>query len=630
MSNKNLATEILVHIGGKENVSMVTHCATRLRFNLKDNKKADKKAMEKLEGVLGVVEKGGQFQVVIGNEVANVFQEVTTLGDFNTDRTAEEDVKQGVLNTVFDTIAGIFTPFLPALIGAGMIKAVMSFLVVLKLVDSGTQIYAILNIIADSAFYFMPMMLAYSAAQKFKTNPYLAMTLGGILLHPNFVSMVDIAKAGGDPLSLLGIPIPLVSYSSSVIPIILSVWFMSFVYKTADRISPKIIKFLFVPLVTTLVTAPIMLVAIGPLGNYIGNVVAAGISFLDTRAGWLTPMLIGAFNPLLVMAGMHYAIVPFGLNSLATVGYDTLVGPGMLPSNIAQGGAALAVALRTKDSKLKQLASSAGVTALCGITEPAIYGVNLKLKRPFYAVLIAGGLGGLFAGIFSVRRYSSGPIGLLTLPVYLGDPVSNFVFAILACVVAFVAAFILTLVFGFEDPAEAEDVIAVKAEEKMIINNAAMSIVSPMSGETVPLSTIDDEMFSTEILGKGIAIKPDIGRVIAPFDGIVNVFVTKHAIGLVGDNGIELLIHVGLDTVKLDGKYFTAKVKNDTHIKKGEVILEFDMEAIESEGYQVVTPVIISNSNNFDSIWPTKEKQVQFGDDLVNINIMEGDINYEM
>jgi PTS system beta-glucosides-specific IIC component len=629
---KKMASVILEKVGGKENVSMVTHCATRLRFNLKDEKKADTAALKNTQGVIGVVAQGGQYQVVIGNDVPNVYREIAALGNFS----GEGDTggaKKGVVNAVFDTVSGIFTPFLPALSGAGMIKAVMALLVTFKVISTASQVYAILNFIADAAFYFMPILLAYSSAQKFKANPYLAMTLGGVLLHPNFAAMVAAARAGGDPLAFIGVPISLVNYGSSVVPIILTVWGMSYVQRFAEKISPKIVKFFTVPLITLLVTAPVMLTVIGPLGNFIGVGIANGVTFLNARVGWLTPMIIGAFTPLLVMGGMHYALVPIGAMNIASLGFDTLIGPGMLGSNIAQGGAALAVAFKTKNASLKQLASSAGVTALCGITEPAMYGVTLRLKRPLYAVLISGGVSALFAGIFGVRRFMSGSPGLLTLPAYLGEPLANFIFAVLTCVISAVLAFVLTLVFGFDDPkentkaagnADAANADAGKAAigEKDAPHSASLSrsLASPLSGVLVPLENVKDEAFSSGALGKGIAILPDKGILMSPVDGIVDsVTDAKHAISLVADNGAEILIHIGMDTVGLNGKPFHPQVKEGQRVKTGEVLIEFDIQAIKDAGLDTVTPVVIVNSDAFKTIQFTESERIATGDLLMTI-----------
>ncbi|MDR2600884.1 MAG: beta-glucoside-specific PTS transporter subunit IIABC [Spirochaetaceae bacterium] len=621
---KKLALSILENVGGKKNVSFVTHCATRLRFNLKDEKKADASALKSAQGVIGVVAQGGQYQVVIGAEVSNVYRELTALGDFSGEggATSNGAGKKSVINAIFDTVSGIFTPFLPALSGAGMIKAVMALLVAFKIISASSQLYAVLNFIADAAFYFMPVLLAYSSAQKFKANPYLAMTLGGVLLHPAFASMVAAARSGGDPLTFIGVPIGLISYGSSVVPIILSVWGMSYVQRFAEKISPKIVKFFTVPLITLLITAPLMLTFIGPLGNFIGVGIAGGVQFLNTRVGWLTPMIIGAFSPLLVMGGMHYALVPIGAMNIASLGFDTLVGPGMLGSNIAQGGAALAVAFKTKNAALKQLASSAGVTALCGITEPAMYGVTLRLKRPLYAVLISGGVSALFAGIFGVRRFMSGSPGLLTLPAYLGEPLANFVFAVITCVISAILAFTLTLVFGFEDPKDeaAGGGAARKAASEPEVKSGV--IASPLTGYLAPLKNVKDEAFASGALGAGVAVTPESGVLVSPVSGVVDSITdAKHAVNIIADNGAEILMHIGMDTAGLNGKPFTVKVTEGRRVKTGDVLVEFDIQAIKDAGLDVITPIVVANSGVFKSVKIAQGGRISQGEELITLTI---------
>jgi PTS system beta-glucosides-specific IIC component len=459
MNYKQLAKDILKNVGGMENVSGLTHCATRLRFNLKDSSKAQTEDIKMIKGVMGVINKGGQYQVVIGSDVANVYREINDLGSFDGNNSSSEADNKGPVVKVLDTIAGIFTPIIPAITGAGMLKAVMALLVTFKLIATNTQTYAILSVMADAAFFFLPFLIASSAAKKFKVNPYMAMSIAGVILHPNFTNMVAAAKKANQTINFIGLPVSLASYSSSVIPIILAVWIMSYVEPLADKVSPKPVKFFTKPLLTLLVTAPLTLILIGPLGIIIGNGISKGIAFLNSYASWLVPLIVGTFSPLLVMTGTHYGLIPIGINNIATAGFDTVVGPGMLGSNIAQGGAALAVALKTKNKDLKQLASSAGITAVCGITEPAMYGVNLKLKKPLIAAMIGGGVSGLFLGITGVGRYTSGSPGLLALPGYIGtNGLRNITFAIIGSAIAFVVAFVATLIMGFEDaPASADN-----------------------------------------------------------------------------------------------------------------------------------------------------------------------------
>lgn len=610
MDYKKLALAILKGVGGEDNVSLATHCATRLRFNLKDEAKADTEQLKKTKGIMGVVNKGGQYQIVIGSDVGSVYKELLSLASFEaeTGSTSERREKKSPIIAVLDTIAGIFTPIIPAITGAGMLKAVMALLVSFKVIHADSQTYQVLNIFADAAFYFLPFLIANSAAKKFKCNAYMAMSIAGVMLHPSFQAMMSAAKEAGTGIHFIGLPVSIVTYSSSVIPIILGIWFMSIVEPIVDKVSPKPVKFFTKPLLTLIITAPVTLIVLGPLGNIIGNVIAAGITFLNTYASWLVPLIVGTFTPLMVMTGMHYALIPIGINNIATAGFDTVVGPGMLGSNIAQGGAALAVAFKTKDPNLRQLAFSSGITAVCGITEPALYGVNLKLKRPLIAAMAGGGVSGLFLGITGVGRYTSGSPGLLALPGYIGtEGLRNITFAVIGAAIAFGASFIISFILGIGDEKTGKEEKAEAVKEKMAMNTSPIIsgpvIYSPIEGETAPLSEVPDPAFSKEILGKGVAIRPSEGRVVSPVKGkIAALFETKHAVGIVSEDGAEVLIHIGLDTVKLGGLHYTAHVNTGDQVNIGDLLIEFDMEKIKEAGYDITTPVIISNSGNFEDV----------------------------
>ncbi|MDY4253641.1 MULTISPECIES: beta-glucoside-specific PTS transporter subunit IIABC [unclassified Clostridium] len=619
MNYENLAKSILEKIGGKENVSNLTHCATRLRFNLKDNSKAKTSEIKNINGVMGVVDKGGQYQVIIGNDVNHVYKEVVKIANLdNMSSNASEEVDdRKPIAKVIDTITGIFTPILPAITAAGMMKAVLALLTAFKLVTTDSQSYQIVNFMADSAFYFLPILLANSAAKKFKCNQYLAMMLGGMLLHPTFVTMVNTAKEAGTSISVFGLPISLASYSSSVLPIILGVWFMSYVEPIADKVSPKAIKFFTKPLITAVVTGIVLLVVIGPLGYIISDKIGLAIKTLETYASWLVPTLIGGLTPLLVMTGTHYGLIPIGINNRMTMGYDTIIYPGMLASNVSQGGAALAVALKTKNSEIRQLASSAGITAVCGITEPALYGVNLRFKTPLYSSMIGGAVGGLFLGLFRVCNYSGGSPGFLTLPSYIGgDTMMNFVYACIGAVISVAVSFVSCLVL-YKDKEE----VTVKEDENLqrALGNEII-IASPMKGEIMPLNEVNDETFASEMMGKGVAIKPVDGKVVSPINGIVQtIFKTKHAIGLKSEDGTEILIHIGMDTVQLEGKHFKAYVKDGDKVKIGDTLIEFDTEAIKKEGYELTTPVIVTNTNDYLEVLARGVKKVNTGDAIISI-----------
>jgi PTS system beta-glucosides-specific IIC component len=604
MDYQALGKSILEKVGGESNISALNHCATRLRFNLKDESIPVDADVKAIPGVMGVVRKGGQYQVVIGSDVANVYNVINDLASIGEGSDGDKPKeKKKVLDVIIDTMSGIFTPILPAITAAGMIKAVLALLVAFKVVNSEATVYQVLNFMADAAFYFLPILLASSAAKKFKCNPYLAMMLGGILLHPNFISMVNASKESGEAIKFTLFTITNASYSSSVLPIILIVWFMSYVEPIADKISPKPVKFFTKPLITILVTGLVGLIIIGPIGYIISNYIAAAVNGLNTYCSWLVPVLVGTLTPLLVMTGTHYGLIPIGINNRMTIGHDTLIYPGMLASNVAQGGAALAVSIKSKDKDVKALASSAGITAVCGITEPALYGVNLRFKTPLYAAMVGGGVGGLFMGIFKVKNYSGGSPGFLTLPSYIGDDtLTSFYFACIGAVISVVIAFIVTLIIYKDEKKEeiVETTDESKAEGKNAAEEKEIELTAPITGEAVDLNKVDDPTFSEEILGKGAAIIPSEGKVVAPFDGtVVSVFDTKHAIALESDNGLELLIHIGLDTVKLGGKYYEAKVENGAKIKRGQELITFDMDKIKEEGYDIITPVVVTNPDDY-------------------------------
>ena len=604
MNYENLAKQILKNVGGQENVSNLTHCATRLRFNLKDLSKANTEAIKKTKGVMGVVDKGAQYQIIIGSDVANVYKELLRIGNFQSSSSKNDGEKKG-LDKIFDIISGTFTPI---------------FLTSFGLMSKESQTYYILSFMADAIFFLFPVALGYTAAVKFKCNPFMGMLMGGIMIHPNWTALVNAKEA----VTLFGLPVKLVSYTSSVIPIILVVWVMSYVENFADKISPKPIKFFSKPLITILVMGPLALIALGPIGSVLGEGLADIVTSINNVAPWSIPMIIGGVSPLLVLVGMHYAFFPLSFNDLALKGSENVLGPGMLVSNIAQGGAVLCVSLKTKNRDLKQLAGSAGLTALLGITEPAMYGVTMKLKKPLIAVCSGGALAGLCIGLMGVVRYSSGAPGLASIAIFIGENPMNIVHALIGCAIAFVSAFALTWIIGFEDPANEDDQIEDESLEEVAVDKAPLmnkiTIASPLKGNIVPLNEVKDETFASEMMGKGIAINPTEGKVVSPINGTVQmIFKTKHAIGLKSEDGAEILIHIGMDTVQLDGKHFTAHVKDGDKVKVGDTLVEFDMNAIKNEGYELITPVIITNTIEYLEIVPKDIKSVNTGETLITI-----------
>lgn len=454
-----LAKKIIALVGGEANIANVTHCITRLRFNLKDESKADTEAIRSTPGVVGVTSANGQYQVIIGAEVTQVYEKVAAqLHNLEGGSAAPAKQEGSFVSRLIDTITGIFTPILPPLTAAGMLKAVLAILVAFKMVDSASSTYQVINFMADATFYFLPILLANSAAKKLGCNPYLAMMLGGILIHPNFVSMVTASKETGDAITVFGLPIYNATYSSSVIPILLGVLLMSKVEPLANKFAPKAVRFFTAPLITMLVVGIATLCVLGPIGYVISNILASAINGLSAIAPWLAPTIIGALLPFLVMTGTHHALTPIGINNRMTIGFDTIIYPGQLASNIAQGAAALAVSFKTKNMELKELTSSTGITAVCGITEPVLYGVTMKIRTNMIAAMVGGGVGGFFMGLMNTKNYSGGSPGLLTLPSYIGldAPMSNFYFACAGAAIAFVVGFVVSFIL-YKDPVEGQE-----------------------------------------------------------------------------------------------------------------------------------------------------------------------------
>ncbi|MDT0125442.1 beta-glucoside-specific PTS transporter subunit IIABC [Paenibacillus sp. RRE4] len=626
MNNKDLAKNVLELVGGEQNISGLTHCATRLRFVLKDDSKADLKTLNQLEGVLKAQNSGGQVQVIIGAKVDAVYNEVKSLTSDRLENSEESAASSGSkkkrnpFNAVLETIAGIFTPILPALVGCGMIKCFATVMAALGWLE-GSGFMVIINMIGDLIFYFLPFFLAVSAAHKFKTNPYLAVALAAGLMHPTILNAAaQIAETGVSTVDFLGMPILLMKYSSSVIPIILAVWIMSYLYPLVNRVIPKFLQVLLTPMIVLFIMVPLELIVFGPVGSHIGDWLTNGINSLFSTAGVLAGAILGFFKPIMVMFGMHYAIMPIQVQQVATLGATVLL-PTALAANLAQAGAAFGVFVLTKNKTMKSAAGSSGLTALFGITEPAIYGVTLKYKRPFFAACLAGGI---VSGFFSLVHTTANAIalpGVLALGTYTSD---RYMYVVIGCIAAVVLAFVFTLIAGIKEDADgspsqkksgrvsidsSNDVGSTAPLEKSILNETSSSdmlIVSPMTGEIKPISEVEDQAFAQELMGKGIAIVPTEGKVYAPFDGVVEaLYRTKHAIGLKANNGVEILIHIGVDTVSLKGKYFNAHIKQGEAIQAGDLLVEFDPDGIKSAGYNTITSIVVTNMQQYGDVLTT-------------------------
>lgn len=601
MKYTNTAKEILKTVGGEDNIESLVHCMTRLRFVLKDESQADDAYMKNIPGVMGVMKKGGQYQVIMGNDVASYFKELQKISTFSTNANTTSSKKKNPFEAFVDIISSCMSPLIPALLGGGMIKVLLILLPLMGLLDAKGQTYTILAFFGDAPFYFLPIMLAYTAAIKFNVTPMLAVSVAGIMLHPNFVAMVT----AGDPVFLFGIPVTLASYSSSVIPILIMVWLMQYIESFFEKIIPTAIKSFMKPLLIILISGFLALVVVGPLGTYAGELLSTIILGIQDKAGWLALGLMAAFMPLIIMTGMHWAFAPiFLIASPATP--DILILPAMLASNIAQGAATLAVSLKAKNKNLKQISAAASISALvAGVTEPALYGVNLKLKKPLYAAMISGGIVGIYIGITGLKSFAFAVPSVVSLPQFIGGGSNINIFnALVVTVGSFLLTFILTWIFGFDEEPENAPVPNSDAENTVQSGSGdTKKIAAPTSGKVVPLEKVADTVFSEKMMGDGIAILPDDNTFVAPFNGTVTtVFPTKHAIGLTSDSGIELLIHIGLETVSLDGKFFTTFVEAGDTITEGQKLVEVALDQLIAAGYDITTPVIVTNTDAYIDI----------------------------
>lgn len=617
-TNKEIAVRVLDAVGGKENVNSVVHCATRLRFKLKDEEKADTNRLIQDDDVIQVVQSGGQYQVVIGSHVSDVYRELTGVANF--DGESEKSAEKGnPLNQLIDIISSIFTPFLGAMAGAGVLKGFLTLAVTMNWLAADSGVYTVWYAIADGLFTYLPVMLAFTAAKKFKTNEFLAVSLAMALVHPS------ITELAGQTLSFVGIPVIIgaSAYTSSVIPIILAVFLQSYVERFFKKVIPSFLQIICVPLAVFLIMAPVIFIVVGPLGTIVGNLLGSGYDAIYNLSPILAGAIMGGLWQVFVMFGMHWGFVPIAMVNLTQFGFDTMV-PMLLPAVLAQGGAALAVFFITKNVKLKGLALSSTITSLFGITEPTVYGVTLPLKKPFIAACISGAIGGAIVGFSQVKNYTFGLVSLLSLPSFIPQDtqdMSGLIAAAIGTAVAFGAAFVLTFVLRFEDQPNPADTDTEKSKVPApSITNERIVLSSPLAGRVVPLNEVKDQVFSSGAMGKGIAIDPANGTLVAPADGtITTLFPTGHAIGLTTTDGVEILMHIGMDTVELEGKGFEIFVKQEDQVKKGDLLVKFDLSLIKEAGYSTVTPIVVTNTPNYLDVLDMNQEDVLQGEDFLAI-----------
>ncbi|HFJ7362695.1 TPA: beta-glucoside-specific PTS transporter subunit IIABC [Enterococcus faecium] len=629
MAYEKLVKEILKDVGGKENINGLTHCITRLRFNLKDEEKANTEELKEVPGVVTVVQSGGQYQVVIGNHVRDVYKEFIELSGLSTETEVVKE-KKGLLDSFIDIISGIFTPVLGLLAATGMIKGLNVLFVSLGWFTNTSGTYAILQAAGDCFFYFFPIFLGYTAAKKFGLNQFVGMALGAALVYPAIAGLT----ASVEPLytlfsgtifespiyiTFLGIPVILMNYGSSVIPIVVSTFFGSKLEKSLARIIPGILKSFLAPFLTVIIMVPLTFIIIGPIATWAGDLLGEFVLTIYNFSPIVAGIAVGAIWQVLVMFGLHWGIIPIAINNISVLGYDPVMVLGQA-TPFATAGAVLAVIIKSRNVSVRAIGIPAFISSLFGVSEPSLYGVTLPRKKPFIATLISASVGGLIMGIFGTKSFIMGGMGIFSLPNYISPESgigSGFYGYVIAIVVAFVLSFILTLTFLYDPKEDREaqnrrdnEKNKVESKKNDLMTEVAVSL--PIAGEVFPLSEIADAAFSTELLGKGLAVRPSEGKVYAPFDGTVETFFpTNHAVGLKSVDGIELLIHIGMDTVNLEGKYFVPKVKQEDTIKKGQLLLEFDGKAIQEAGYSIDTPIVVTNTKKYlDVVEKVAEKEL--------------------
>ena len=611
MDYQAIAKEILKDVGGKDNIVDVTHCYTRLRFVLKDTKQANKEALLQTEGVISVVESGGQYQVVLGNKVAHVYNALEPLlAQQLTTKTSTKE-KNSLGNRILNTVAAIFTPVVPAIAASGMLKGILAIAVMVAnnfyQVDlKPLNTYIILSAASDALFYFMPVILGYSAAKVFKTNEYIAMVIGATLCYPTIVSLMTEESA----VTLFGLHVTKANYVSTVIPIILAIFILAYVQRFLEKVIPEVLKIIMVPTLSLLLMIPATLLLFGPIGIYLGD----GVNWLYYYIMNLSPILLGGFIGgiwcVLVIFGAHRGLVPIGINDVARTGRQNLLAFAGA-ANFSQAGAAFGVFVRTKNKDLKAVAASATVTALFGITEPAIYGANLRLKKPMIYAVASGAAGGALMGWGGSYGTAFANQGLLTIPVYAEAGTKAFICYLLGCGIAFFGAFLLTIFLGFNDLPldESRQEPGLKTEAGTV--KEKQRIQAPVQGQLVSLDQINDEVFASQQMGKTLAIYPTEEQIVSPGNGQVTaLYPTHHAIGLKLDNGAEILLHIGINTVELKGRGFETFVKVGERVRLGQKLLSFDKQIIQAAGYDPTVLVIVTNTAEMSVIETTKQTEI--------------------
>lgn len=615
---EQLARDIIMHVGGKENIISLVHCVTRLRFQLKDESKAHDDILKNMDGVVTVMKSAGQYQVVIGNHVPAVYTAVCEAAGISANTKEEPQEHKNVFDALIDTISGIFQPILSIMTAAGMLKGLNALFLALGWYadTSGTAIF--MNAIGDALFMYLPIILGYTSAKKFGLKPFVGLVIGAALCYPAI--QLSALSGGGEALytlfagslfespvymEIFGIPVITMDYTSSVVPVILICFFASKCQKLLEKIIPETLKFFFVPMFTLFLALFCGFIVIGPVATFASNMIAEGIMNVRNFSPMLAGALVGGLWQVLVIFGLHWGFIPIYINNIATIGFDNVMMP-FFGATFAQTAVVVAMLIRTKDKKLKALCAPAAISGIFGVTEPAIYGITLPRKKPFIISCIAAAIAGAYFGFADLKEYIMGGLGIFEFPAMI-DPATNSLdslyVGVIGAVIAMAVGFILTMIFFRDDQPEKEETAAEPSKSELLDKEI---IRMPLHGKVLPLSEVNDAAFSQGVLGKGLAIEPDEGVVISPVNGVVTtLFPTYHAIGITSESGAEILIHVGMDTVQLEGRHFTPLIKQGDTVSIGQKLLTFDMEEIQKAGYSLITPVVVTNSSEYLDILET-------------------------
>ncbi|ENY8664853.1 beta-glucoside-specific PTS transporter subunit IIABC [Clostridioides difficile] len=636
---KQLAQEIVNNVGGKENISGLVHCITRLRFTLKDESIANDNVLKNMEGIVTVMKSGGQYQVVIGNHVEAVYKDVVEIIGLDDSSTSSETKKSGnILDKGIDIISGIFQPVLGIMAACGMLKGFNALFVAMGLYSDVSGGYMVINAAGDALFTFLPLFLGYTSAKKFGLKPMLGLALGAAVCYPAIQG--SSISVGADVMYTLfkgtmfaspvyidffGLPIVSIDYTGTVVPIIFIVYFASRCEKLFNKCVPDLVKFFFVPMLTLLITVPVALIVIGPIATFGSTLISQIVISIRDFSPLLAGAIVGFTWQILVIFGMHWGFIPVYINNVMTLGYDNVMMP-FFACTFASSAVVLAIFFKTKDKKLKEMAIPNFISGIFGVTEPAIYGILLPLKKPFIISCIASGIGGAFYGFFNLRKFITGGMGIFELPAMIEPDggMGNLIVALSGIAISMVVAFVLTMILYKDEKVEESKKVRNKSKEEIKeVKSTKLEreiVTSPIKGEVLKLSDIEDAAFASGVLGQGVAIIPSDGKVVAPVDGVVTtLFPSLHAIGILSDTGVEVLIHIGLNTIQLEGRGFEACIKQGDRITKGQTILNFDVDAIKELGYSTVTPIVITNSSQFLDVVETESKNIELEDNLITV-----------